>query len=387
MSAIDDSNDHVCAAAVHALGFLGAVSACDQITALLDASQPRVVSAAINSLARLGSPGLKERLVSFMESESWHVRRVAVIAIGRLGYTEAGSRLLNDLKAMLPLQHQRDIPTFRAYIETLARLQWSEAILTLTQIAEHEVGLRSYAVRALMDLNADSAPEILTHMLADPSSKLKNQLLSLIVKANFRKALTAVRPLLEEQNVEIRHRTLRIVTEWQDFAALDRVRWMCHNDPNPYIRADAIDSLIKLTGRDSLPDLLNLAHDPNTRVLGAVAAGLGGITNLPAEAVSALRNLANDEWVGDVARSALAELDHNSGRILPLPIETQRETLVPEGIISDMASLLTQLESWQAGLSAYLASRSVDQIADIDAALTTLIVVLRQAKSANMDQT
>ena len=162
---------------------------------------------------------------------------------------------------------------------------------------------------------------------------------------------------------------------------------MCHNDPNPYIRADAIDSLIRLMGRDSLPDLLDLTHDPNTKVRDAVAAGLAGLDNLPAEAVSALKNMANDEGVGDVALSALAELVSNSGGLVPLPIETQRETLVPEGIISELASLLTQLESWQTGLSAYLDSRSVDQIADIDAALTTLIVVLRRAKSANMEQT
>ena len=387
MSAIDDSNDHVCAAAVHSLGFLGAVSARDQITALLDASQPRVVSAAINSLARLGSPVLEERLVSFTDSESWQVRRVAVLSIGRLGYTAAGSKLLNDLKAMLPLKDQRDIPRFSAYIGTLARLQWSEAIPTLTEIAEHEVGLRSYAVRALIDLNSDSAPKILIHMLADPSLKLKNQLLSLIANTNFRKAVTAVRPLLEERTVAIRQRALRIITEWQDVASVERVRWMCHNDPNPYIRADAIDSLIRLMGRDSLPDLLDLAHDPNTKVRDAVAAGLAGLDNLPAEAVSALKNMANDEGVGDVALSALAELVSNSGGLVSLPIETQRETLVPEGIIPELASLLTQLESWQTGLSTYLDSRSVDQIADIDAALTTLIVVLRRAKSANMEQT
>jgi len=161
-------------------------------------------------------------------------------------------------------------------------------------------------------------------MLADPSLKLKNQLLSLIANTNFRKAVTAVRPLLEERTVAIRQRALRIITEWQDFASVERVRWMCHNDPNPYIRADAIDSLIRLMGRDSLPDLLDLAHDPNTKVRDAVAAGLAGLDNLPAEAVSALKNMTNYEGVGDVALSALAELVSNSGGLVPLPIETQR---------------------------------------------------------------
>ena len=53
LTAIDDPNHYVCAAAVNSLGLLGAAQAIDQIEACLDDAEPIVVQAAILAMARI----------------------------------------------------------------------------------------------------------------------------------------------------------------------------------------------------------------------------------------------------------------------------------------------------------------------------------------------
>lgn len=379
LSAIDDSNDYVCAAAIRSLGMLNAESARSQVLAFLEVSNPHIVQSAILSLARLGPPDLAERLASFLDSDYDYLRRAAMIAVGMLNYREAVPKLLTNLQASLPLKQPDNIPVARDYIEALARLQAREAIPLLTEIAQHEVGLRSAAVRALSDLNAESAIPILAPMLSDPSINLRGQLINLIVKLDYRKALPAIRPLLKDAAITIRQSALTVITRWKDLASVEQVRWMCYHDPNPYVRPRAISSLVGLLGSESLPDLLSLANDQNTLVRREVAVSLGEMNNLPPEAVAALNHLATDEQVGEMAQTALSRHYFTPAGTLPLPSTPLFEPLIPKEILQDIPVLLAALERWQAALSTKLDNHTLDQIAGIDTALTTLIVVLRRA--------
>jgi HEAT repeat protein len=379
LSAIDDSNDYVSSAAIRSLGFLNAESARSQIIAFLEVSNPHIVQSAILSLARLGPPDLAERLACFLDSDNKYLREAAAQAVWMLNYRAAVPKLLTNLQAGLPLKELDDIRLARGYIDALARLQERKAIPLLTEIAQNEVGLRSVAVQALIDLNAESASPILAPMLSDPSSNLRMRLIKLIVKSDYRKALPAIRPLLKDTASEIRQSALDVISQWKDLASVEQVRWMCYHDPNPYVRPQAISSLVNLLESESLQDLLSLANDQNTLVRRAVAAGLGKMNNLSPEAVVALNRLAADEQVAEIAQTALSSHYSTPTATLPLQPSPLFEPLIPEELHQDIPVLMAALERWQAALSTQLDSLTLDQIADIDAALTTLIVVLRRA--------
>src|SRR5262249_55147801 len=148
LAAIDDPNDFVCAAAIRSLGLLEAEEARNEILGFLDAHQPVIVQAAILALGRLGPPEIAVELEPFLDDDYRGIRGAAARAIGLLGSQPAGPRILDQLRACLDQPDRDDFIAPKTYIEALARLQTPGAVPLLTEIAQHEVGLRSVAVEA-----------------------------------------------------------------------------------------------------------------------------------------------------------------------------------------------------------------------------------------------
>ena len=133
-------------------------------------------------------------------------------------------------------------------------------------------------------------------------------------------------------------------------------------------------------GSDALPDLVALSDDLNLHVRRAVAQSLAGIENLTPEAKSALIRLSQDEETAEFARDAVEV--HDLTAITSLPF-TKREVKVPfPGELSGSSELLLDLlKTWQESLPEMQRQFDLEELAEVDRALSSLIIYLRDAKN------
>ena len=376
LSAIDDSNDYVCAAAISSLGLLRAQDATDQLLPCLDDRNPLVVQAAILALARLSPPGMAEKLASFLDSDNYPIHLAATRAVSLLGYRAGGEPIRARLETLIKDPGRQDLKLARLYIDTLVKLETRSAIPLLIEIARNEIGLRSAAVEALIALNVEEAAPVLAPLLSDPSYKLRRYLVELMVRSNFKAALPFVRPMLKENAITLRETALAAISHWQDKASVDTVRWMCYHDPNPFVRPQAINTLVSLVGEEAVADLIALAQDVNLQVQRAAIYHLARTHLLPPEGRAILNRLALNPDLSEAVQAALAAQ--------PLvPGATATETvpaipLIPGPILADLDYLLDRLQTWQADLPVNSREIDLNELARIDEALSTLIYIIKR---------
>ncbi len=375
LSAIDDSNDYVCAAAINSLGLLRSREVTDQLLPCLEDRNPLVVQATILALARIAPPGIEESLVPFLESDQYVVHLAATRAVGLLEYAPAGDSIRARLEGLIKDPNRQDLKLARLYIDTLVRLETRAAIPLLIEIARSEVGLRSAAVEALIELNAEEAAPILAPLLSDPSNKLRRYLVELMIRSNFRAALPFIRPMLKDPTITVRETALAAIGRWQDRASADTVRAMCHHDPNPFIRPQAINVLVDLIGDEAIPDLITLTSDVNVHVQRTAAYHLARARSLPPEGRAALARLAQNPELGESIQAAL-----NAQPLIPeVPVEPVLALpTIPPSIQDHREFLLERLQAWQADLSTSSGELNLAEIARIDEALSTLIIALKR---------
>jgi len=397
MAAIDDANDFVCSATIQSLGKLRAEESRDQITACLEDPNPHVVEAAILALARLGPPEVAGRLAGFLESDNEWLQAAAIRAVGILEYAPAGPQLVAILEEGLgQLPGNRLDFLLSQAIQSIARLRVLEAVPVLVQVARQEVGLRTKAAQALIELNAVEAAPLLIDMLADPGNSLRFTLLKMMVKAEYLPALPTIRSLLEDPNSQIRQAALDAVVVFGDRASVKRVRQICFADGNPFIRVRAVNGLVILVRHEALGDLYKLAGDSNTYIRQAVAQNLGLLEPFPVEAGQILVSLVNNDpspLVVETAREVLArypdlayDLDAQKPEAaLEANFEANFEAIfeaysrpptaayVPVELASSAPALIEALELWQNSLAEQLRQSDPEKIVEIDRALTVLL--------------
>jgi HEAT repeat protein len=381
LAAIDDPNNYVCAAAVNSLGLLEAKQAVNQVETCLEDSHPIVVQAAILALARIAPERIEDRLVEYLQSDEYLVHLAATRACGWLMYQPCGEIVLDSLKDFIAQNDQRDLKLPKLYIEVLARLDMREAIPTLVEIAESQVGLRGAAVEALVEMNAEDAASILSPLLSDPSNRLRRNLIEMMMQADYDSALPLVRPLLRDNAITVRETALAAVSKWEDKVSVEDVRQIAYSDSNPFVRPQAVITLTNLLGQDALPDLVALADDLNLHVRRAVAQSLAEIDYLTPEGKRALLQLAGEEDTAEYARSALEKHDLGAVRQVHTPRQT-RKAMVPEALQGEKDALLNLLQVWQEALPELQKEFDLDELSDVDQALSTLIITLRKADNS-----
>jgi HEAT repeat protein len=377
LAAIDDPNNYVCAAAVNSLGLMQASQALEQIDECLDDQQPIVVQAAILAMARIEPDRIKPRLVEFINSDEYLIHLAATRACGWLCYQDCNQNVLQALKNFMATNEEQDLKLPKLYIEVLARLDMKEAIPLLVEIAEKEVGLRGVAVEALVEMNAEEAASILSPLLSDPSNRLRRNLIEMMMQADYEAALPLVRPLLRDSAITVRETALAAVSKWGDLVSIDDVRNIAYNDPNPFVRPQAVLTLTRLLGQDALPDLVDLADDLNLHVRRSVAQCLAEVDYLTPESRQALLHLAEDPDTAEFAQEALSAHDLNGIRPMPAPKPATRVP-VPEDMLADSQPLLDLLETWQESLPELQRRFDLETLSEVDQALSTLILYLRE---------
>jgi HEAT repeat protein len=276
----------------------------------------------------------------------------------------------------MKLEDRQDLKLPKIYIEVISRLKMSEAIPTLVEVAEREVGLRGVAVEALVEMNAEEAASILSPLLSDPSNRLRRNLIEMMMQADYEAALPLIRPLLRDSAITVRETALAAISKWGDKVSVEDVRNIAYNDPNPFVRPQAVITLAKLLGQEALLDLVDLSEDLNIHVRRAAAQGMAEMDYLTPEAKAALLKLAKDEDTAEFTREALEV--HDLSAIHPMPqIEEKRRVPVPEELRSRSLMLLDMLEIWQESLPDLQRNFDLEELSEVDQALSTLIVYLR----------
>ncbi len=378
LAAIDDPNNYVCAAAVNSLGLLRASQALDQVAACLEDPHPIVVQAAILAMARIAPERITDHLLDYLQSDDYLIHLAATRACGWLMYYPSGPYILAALKNFMAANDQQDMKLPKLYIEVLARLEMTEAIPTFVEIAEKEVGLRGVAVEALVEMQAEEAAAILSPLLSDPSNRLRRNLIEMMMQADYDTALPLVRPLLKDNAITVRETALAAVSRWDDKVSVEDVRHIAYNDPNPFVRPQAVIALAKLLGQDALPDLVELSEDLNLHVRRAVAQSMVYADYLTPPAKVALLRLAQDEDTAEFAQDALGVHDLSTLRHIPEP-EPVVNVPVPDHLAGDTQRLLSLLETWQEGLPEMRKDFELEKISQVDQALSMLILYLREA--------
>jgi HEAT repeat protein len=378
LAAIDDPNNYVCAAAVNSLGLLEAKQAVNQVEACLEDTHPIVVQSAILALARIDPSRLKDRLIDFLHSDEYLIHLAATRVCGWLMEVECGPYILQSLREFMAKKDLQDLKLPKLYIEVLARLGVGDAIPDLVEIANKEVGLRGVAVEALVEMNAEEAAAVLSPLLGDPSNRLRRNLIEMMIQADYEAALPLIRPLLRDNAITVRETALAAVSKWGDKVSVEDVRQIAYNDPNPFVRPQAVITLAKLLGQEALPDLVDLSEDLNVHVRRAVAQSLAQVDYLTSDAKAALIKLAHDEETSDFAQDALAAHDLSAVQLINAA-DPKEKVPVPKEIRSEAQSLLRKLEAWQSALPELHKKFDLEDLSDIDQALSTLIVYLREA--------
>ncbi len=379
LSAIDDPNNYVCAAAVNSLGLLKAKKALTQVEACLDDPHPIVVQAAILAMARIAPERIKDRLIEFLQSDEYLIHLAAARACGWLSLHDCEAAILSALQHFMASDHDQDFKLPKIYIEVLARLNMAEAIPTLVEIAEKEVGLRGVAVEALVEMGAEEAAAILSPLLSDPSNRLRRNLIEMMMQSDYTSALPLIRPLLKDSAITVRETALAAVSKWHDLVAVDDVRDIAFSDPNPFVRPQAVLTLSKLLGQDALQDLIDLADDLNVHVRRAVAQGFANVSYLTPEAKRVLIRLSEDEDTAEFTQEALEVHDMDAVRTVP-PMRASNKTPVPEALADDIETLLDLLDSWQEAIPDMQKDFDLEKLSEVDQALSLLIVYLRDAE-------
>ena len=127
----------------------------------------------------------------------------------------------------------------------------------------------------------------------------------MMMQADYKTALLLIRSLLRDNVITIRITALAAVSMWEDKVSAEDVRKMAHNDPNPFVRPQAILTQTRLVGQDALPDL-----DVNLHVRRAEAQGFADMEHLPLEARKALIRLGSEEATAEFTTAAILGEKH-----------------------------------------------------------------------------
>ncbi len=376
---LNDPGNRVVSSAVWSLGMLNAKEATPEIRGLLNEKGHNVVHASIVALARLDDHASIEPIMAFLESHSDNLKQAAWHALGVLNHTPIIPLLLKNLQTSLE-QHPLSPAAFalvREYIDICKRMKIKLSAPLLVQVALNEIGLRTKAADALLDLDIANFPVELLELLNDPNAELRAAILGLIYQTHYPIPHLRVRKFLHDEASNVRLQALDLVAIGQDSEAIPTVRFLCYRDTKTYVRAKSIVSLVKLIGLNALPDLHALAFDEKFAVRAAVVSSLGSLgPDLPDRAISILEHLHNNEETRDIADTILQTLTDPKTSLKPL--DPPKSWLpFPDNWAVGQPEYLIACTQWLNAIGqAEFDSEHIEEALAAQTALSTLITLL-----------
>ncbi len=309
MDALRDPCSFVRRAAAIGLGQMQAKEAQGALLRTLEDSNFYVRRAAINAVGKLGLPDLGSMLAPFLETPDPRIRRTAIIALRRLEAADTVPDMVAILESYLLNPDQRDLPVVKTLVSALGELKSSEAVPVLIEVMRGYVGVRSLTAKALGRIgDPQAAPALLEALHDDKSKTLQLAALKSLGQLEYRKAIPAIRPFLDEPDPRLRRTAAVTLGVLKDRGASSRLLEMAHNDGSPLVRPAAVEALGLMGDPRMVEKLLPFVNDTNAYLRAALAHALSSLDGSTVEVHQALTKLQDDEvrHVAIAARRALA---------------------------------------------------------------------------------
>lgn len=380
-------NKFVASAAMRWLVQIGSLRGLETARLHLDCENPHLVEAAIGLFGLSADREELCHLEKFLHHTNRRLRNAAVKALSQHGYKRALPvflELLGDLRCRVRETFgQMNIPgsQIRILLAAIVNIQGEEAIPLLVEIATDDVGMRTYAIDALMGIDPVSAAPAVVHMLADKSASLVSGVLRLIVKADYRPAIPLVRPLLCNSDGSVRFHALNALIEWNDAESAETLSLMTKEETAPPLRCLAVSGLAKLRPEKCENEIASLLGDLNVQVRVAAVKALASLEELSPDTELALQHVAShdeSEQVRELAAQAGGHETRNHHQIdgdqfIPPPI-----LLIPPQLVQAAPATLAYLSEWRESLPQLAGTCPILQINDLDRSLGSLIRALEE---------
>ncbi|MFL5511359.1 MAG: HEAT repeat domain-containing protein, partial [Gemmatimonadales bacterium] len=299
---LDDPDDEVRAKSATALGRLGDRRALQPLLDhLLTDPAPFVRVRIASTLGQFGGPEVVNRLVRTLGDPAWWVRLRGVEALEQIGPSAEGPLVvaLGDPDPQIRQQaaislERLGVPTAllrrieqneraEEAADTLSRLASAGTRELLTELLLHPSPVVRHAViKAVRESHRrDLGPELIRVASGDPEPALRASALEAIRALRAAGSLPVALSGVRDANPEVRIAAIRLIGDSGDGSALDILQQQT-NDPDPAIRTTAIAALAAIGGTAAEPDLLRLLRDsdPAVRSAAALAAGRSGAGGL-----------------------------------------------------------------------------------------------------------
>jgi len=386
LAALEDPRDKVCSAAISTIGKLRIEDARERLIPFLEDNNPYIVSSTILSLAQLGQKDLGEKIIRFVESKNYYIQMSTINALCILEYQPAGSKLLVKLTDLYNQGTEVDETLMRQVVSTIGKIKHLPAIPILIEIAQKNVGVRTRAINALIEMNAEEAVPLLIPLLADPGIRIRDAIIRLMEKTNYPAKNILLRPLLNDHSADIRALAVSILAKEKDVISLKIIKDKVNTDSSSLVRSLTVKALCEWLGEDALEILISLTRDPNTEVRRAVVENFEKLTNLNKEGFDSIQILANDQ-VDDIQKKAKEILIRFD--TLPLIIDNKKSIsnaqVVPNNIRRDHEIILNYLHGWQQELPKLLNVTNSTKISEIDNSLSKLIYYIEDSIKEEFD--
>ena len=299
---LDDADDEVRAKSATALGRLGDQRALQPLLDhLLTDPAPFVRVRIAATLGQFGGPEVVNRLVRALGDPAWWVRLRGVEALEQIGPSAEGPLMvaLGDTDPQIRQQaaislERLGVPTAllrrieqnegaEQAADTLSRLASAGTRELLTELLLHPSPVvRRAVIKAVCESHRrDLGPELIRVASADPEPAIRASALEAIRALRAGGSLPVALSGVRDPNTDVRIAAIRLIGESGDGSALDILRQQT-NDPDPSIRTPAVAALVSIGGTAAEPELLRLLRDadPTVRSAAALAAGRSGARGL-----------------------------------------------------------------------------------------------------------
>lgn len=330
---IHDPNDHVAAAAIYALGRLGATEAIDEIASYLDTTSPLVRLAAVRALGSLDARAYTTPIASLLDGPSAKLRAYTIAVLHRLNFRESAPRIHEILVECI--DRSSDDLIINHAIHALADFEYAAAIPVLAEIARTRFGHRTRAVRALLHLKAYDVAPSLVGLYGEDTANLPQALTELMIAADHHAALPYIRPLLQHSLHPVRLIALKAVATWHDIPSRSTVRFMALHEGDPLLASQAMATWYAFDLHRAERDLVGLVQGDRVQIarMASILLRDHGLRDAQLhDEVCKLAETLDDEAVRDNLRQvALRPADEGASPAPshdPVPPAANREVVV-----------------------------------------------------------
>ena len=367
--AIHDPSDHVAAAAIYALGHLGAAEAIDDIASYITSTSPLVRLAAVRALGLLDARAYAPPIAAVLDVPDPKLRAYTIVVLHRLEYQDSAPRILEALAACL--DGSPDGQTINYAVQALADFGYTPAIPALADIARTRFGHRTRAVQALIKLKAYDVAPSLVSLYGEDTATLPQALTELMIAADHRAALPYIRPLLQHTSHAVRLVALKAIATWHDVKSRSHVRYMALHETDPLLASQAMTTWYSFDPHRAEQDLVGLVRGERVQIARFASMMLRehGLHDARLyEQVCGLAQTVDDETVRDNLRLVVLRPADDAAPSVP--------NHCPEPPTTNRDVVVTYLTAWWQDVSAAKAEDLAD--ATLPAALAAVLRALGQ---------